>query len=36
MTKERPQNLAASVRQRLMNKAREQNEDFSIVLSLVE
>ena len=33
MTKDRPRNMAASVRQRLMNKAREQKEDFSIVLT---
>ena len=33
MTKDRPRNLAASVRQRLMNLAREQNEDFQLVLT---
>jgi tRNA uridine 5-carbamoylmethylation protein Kti12 len=33
MTKDRPRNLAASVRQRLMNKAKEENEDFGIVLT---
>jgi hypothetical protein len=32
MTKDRPRNIAASVRQRLMNKAREQKEDFNLVL----
>ena len=33
MTQDRPRNMAASVRHRLMNKAREQNEDFGIVLT---
>jgi predicted nucleotidyltransferase component of viral defense system len=33
MTKDRRRNMAASVRQRLMNKAREQKEDFGIVLT---
>lgn len=33
MTKDRPRNLAASVRQRLMNKAREQHEEFGGVLT---
>ena len=33
MTKDRPTNMAASVRQRLMNKAREQKEDFNIILT---
>jgi len=33
MTKDRPRNTAASVRQRLMNKAREQKEDFNIILT---
>ena len=33
MTKDRPRNMAASVRQRLMNKARQQKEDFGIVLT---
>lgn len=33
MTKEKPRNLAASVRQRLMNLARAQNEDFQLVLT---
>lgn len=32
MTSGRPQNLAASVRQRLMNKARQQKEPFDLVL----
>lgn len=32
MTSSRPQNVAASVRQRLMNKAREQKEAFDLVL----
>lgn len=32
MTADRPRNLAASVRQRLMNKAREQKEPFDLVL----
>jgi hypothetical protein len=32
MTKDRPRNMAASVRQRLTSKAREQNEDLGIVL----
>jgi hypothetical protein len=31
--KERPRNLAASVRQRLTNLARAQNEDFQLVLT---
>lgn len=33
MTKEKPRNLAASVRQRLMNLARARNEDFQFVLT---
>jgi len=33
VTKERPRNLAASVRQRLMNLARARNEDFQLVLT---
>ena len=33
MTKEKPRNLAASVRQRLMNLAQAQNEDFQLVLT---
>ncbi len=33
MSKERPRNLAASVRQRLMNLARARNEDFQLVLT---
>ena len=33
MTKEKPRNLAASVRQRLMNLARAQKEDFQLVLT---
>ena len=33
MTKGKPRNLAASVRQRLMNLAREKNEDFQLVLT---
>jgi predicted nucleotidyltransferase component of viral defense system len=33
VTKQRPRNLAASVRQRLMNLARAQNEDFQLVLT---
>lgn len=33
MTRENPRNMAASVRQRLMNKARESKEDFGIVLT---
>ncbi len=33
MSKEKPRNLAASVRQRLMNLARAQNEDFQLVLT---
>ena len=32
MTKQKPHNLAASVRQRLMNIARSQKEDFQLVL----
>lgn len=32
VTNNRPQNIAASVRQRLMNKAREQKEAFDLVL----
>ncbi len=32
MTNQRPHNIAASVRQRLMNKAREQKEAFDLVL----
>ncbi len=33
MTKQPPQNIAASVRQRLQNLARERKEDFQLVLS---
>lgn len=33
MTRNHPRNMAASVRQRLMNKARQQKEDFGIVLT---
>ena len=33
MNKEEPRNLAASVRQRLMNLARARNEDFQLVLT---
>lgn len=33
MTKEKPRNLAASVRQRLMNLARARQEDFQFVLT---
>ena len=33
MTKGNPQNIAASVRQRLQNLARERKEDFQLVLS---
>lgn len=33
MTKDRPKNVAASVRQRLLNLARERGEDFQLVLS---
>lgn len=33
MTRDKPRNLAASVRQRLMNIAREQGEDFQLVLT---
>lgn len=33
MTRENTRNVAASVRQRLMNKAREAKEDFGIVLT---
>ena len=33
MTKEKPRNLAASVRQRPMNVARAQNEDLQLVLT---
>ena len=33
MTKEKSRNLAASVRQRLMNLARAQNEDFQLILT---
>jgi predicted nucleotidyltransferase component of viral defense system len=33
VTKEKPRNVAASVRQRLMNLARAQNEDFQLVLT---
>ena len=33
MSKEKPRNLAASVRQRLMNMARTRNEDFQLVLT---
>jgi predicted nucleotidyltransferase component of viral defense system len=32
MTRKGPQNHAASIRQRLLNKARQQNEDFNLVL----
>jgi hypothetical protein len=35
MTKEKPRNLAASVRQRLMNLARTRQEDFQFVLMIV-
>ncbi|QDU59611.1 hypothetical protein Pan216_04420 [Planctomycetes bacterium Pan216] len=33
MTRENPRNMAASVRQRLMNKAKQQKEDFGLVLT---
>ncbi len=33
MTKQKPRNLAASVRQRLMNVARTQKEDFRLILT---
>jgi predicted nucleotidyltransferase component of viral defense system len=33
MTRKNPSNLAASVRQRLMNAARQQGEDFQLVLT---
>jgi hypothetical protein len=33
MSKEKPRNLAASVRQRLMNLARARNEDFQLVVT---
>jgi hypothetical protein len=33
VSKEKTRNLAASVRQRLLNVAREQNEDFQLVLT---
>ena len=33
MTKEKPRNMAASVRQRLTNLARARNEDFQLVLN---
>ncbi len=33
MTERRPRNLAASVRQRLMNLSRERGEDFQFVLT---
>ena len=33
MTKQKPRNLAASVRQRLMNVARAQKEDFQLILT---
>lgn len=33
MTKGNPKNVAASVRQRLQNLARERKEDFQLVLS---
>ena len=33
MSKEKPRNLPASVRQRLMTLARSQNEDFQFVLT---
>ena len=33
MTKQKPRNLAASVRQRLMNVARSQKEDFQLILT---
>ena len=33
MTKEKPRNLAASVRQRLLNLAQARNEDFQLVLT---
>ena len=32
MTRENPKNIAASVRQRLLNISREQNEDFQLIL----
>lgn len=32
MSKQNPSNLAASVRQRLLNQARERHEDFQLVL----
>lgn len=33
MTKEKPTNMAASVRERLRNLARQRQEDFALVLS---
>jgi hypothetical protein len=33
VTKEKPRNLAASVRQRLMNLSRARGEDFQFVLT---
>ena len=33
MSPERPRNLAASVRQRLLNRARERHEDFNYLLT---
>jgi len=33
VTKQKPRNLAASVRQRLMNLARARNEDFQLILT---
>jgi hypothetical protein len=33
MTRERPQNIAASVRQKLLNRARQQKEDFQLMLT---
>ena len=33
MSPERPRNLAASVRQRLLNRARERREDFNYLLT---
>lgn len=32
MTRQRPTNTSASVRQRLLNRARERGEDFQYVL----
>ena len=33
MNRETPRNLAASVRQRLFNRAQEKHEDFGLVLT---